>query len=71
MGMIVRDLHTLNIVNGEGFKALLPYLQPGCASDRHFMGLIEQKYADVRKSVKVAQQSLGEDYQKCKPGVES
>ena len=55
MGMIVRDLHPLNIVNGEGFKVLLSYLEPGyqLPLGRYFMGLIEQKFVDVRESVKL------------------
>ena len=55
MGMIVRDLHPLNIMSGEGFKVLLSYLKPGYQppSDQYFMGLIERKYVDVRESVKL------------------
>ena len=39
-GVIVRDLRPVNIVNGDGFKALMAYLEPGyrLPSDRYFMG---------------------------------
>lgn len=48
MGMIVRDFRLLNTVN-------VSYLEPGyrLPSDRYFMGVIEQKYVDVRESVKL------------------
>ena len=54
MGMIVRYLHPPNTVNCEGFKALLSYLEPGyrLPSDRCFIGLVKQKYVDVKESVK-------------------
>ena len=52
--MIVRDLRPLNVVNGEGFKAVISYLEPGCQipSDRCFMSLIEKKYDEVKVMVK-------------------
>ena len=55
IGMIVRNLRPLNTVNSAGFKALLSYLEPGyrLPSDQYFMGLIEQKYVNVRESVKL------------------
>lgn len=52
-GVIVRDLRPVNIVNGDGFKALMAYLEPGyrLPSDRYFMGLIERKYVEVKEGV--------------------
>ena len=60
MGMIVGDLRPLNTVNGEGFKALLSYLKPEyqLPSDRYFMDLIEQKYVNVRESVKLKESAF-------------
>ena len=49
MGMIVPDLHPLNTVNGEGFKALLFYLKPG-----YRLPLDELKYIDERVSAFVS-----------------
>ena len=51
--MIVHDLWPVNIVNDEGFKALMTYLEPGyrLLLNRYFMGLIEEKYAEVKEGV--------------------
>ena len=53
VGMIVRDLRPVNVVNGDGFKALVTCLEPGyrLPSDRYFMGLIERKYVEVKEGV--------------------
>lgn len=47
--MIVRDLHSLNIVNSKGFKVFLMYFKPEyqLLSDQYFMSLIKQEYADL------------------------
>ena len=51
MGVIVCDLHPVNVVNGEGFKALMTYLELGyrLPSDRYFIGLIERKYTEMKE----------------------
>ena len=54
VGFIARDLRPVNIVNGQGFHALIAYLEPGyqIPTDRYFMGLIERKYAELKEKVK-------------------
>ena len=49
--VIVRNLRPVTIDNGEGFKALMTYLEPGyrLPSDRYFMGLSEGKYIEVKE----------------------
>ena len=47
--MIVPDLHPLNTVSGEGFKALLSYLKPG-----YRLPSDERKYVNKRESAFVS-----------------
>ena len=53
VGVIVRDLRSMNIVNGDGFRALLTYLEPGyhLPSARYFMGLIVCKYVKMKEEM--------------------
>ena len=53
-GWIACDLCPVNIVNGQGFHALMAYLKPGYQihTDCYFLGLIERKYAEVKEKVK-------------------
>jgi len=51
--MIVRDLHPINIVNGEGFQQLIGFLEPEyrLSSATHITHLIENKYKAVKQKV--------------------
>ena len=48
-GMILKDLHPINVVNRKGFQELMAYLEPGykLPSGTHFTNLIKKIYGSV------------------------
>ena len=50
---IINDLRPINLVNGEGFKQILVYLETGYTipSNTHFTHFIERKHVFVKEKV--------------------
>ena len=52
--MIIKDLHPISIVYGQGFQELISFLEPGyrVPSHTHITSLIEQNYASVKQRIR-------------------
>ena len=52
--MIIKDLHPINMVSGEGFRDLMAFMEPEyrLPSATHFTHLIEQRYQVVKEKMR-------------------